>query len=335
MAAWVCHGDAALGCRRASVARGRYVFAMQGLSSAWLGFKRLFYILDVMSAFWWVAFLFLLGLNEQSAFLVLWRGSIVFIIIVFYLDTMRYSKFSLWAYSLTICIGTCVYLYGFTLIPEDVKLRIAIMLFFGTTIVLMFGRSSYLLSYSIYKIIAQNKRLVLAMDEMLIHDELTKQHNRRYFDTQLSRYLALFQRTQERFCVAMIDIDYFKQVNDTHGHAIGDDVLFQLSTYIKEKLRASDIFARYGGEEFVILLPMTEVGASVMMLDRLRAAVASREFDIHGQNIQLTISVGISITQDGDAAENLLARADSALYQAKETGRNKVVLFDERLALQG
>jgi len=306
---------------------GRYLFATKALAVPESRFKQLFYIVEVLAVVWWVAYLFLLGGRESETFLVLWRASLIFIIVTFYLDTMRYSKFALLTYSLLVCAGTFLYMNEFALISDDMKLRGNVILLFGTAIVLMFGRSSHVLSYGIYKIIAQNKQLVLARDEMLVHDELTKQHNRRYFDTQLSRYLSLFQRNADCFSVALLDIDYFKNVNDTHGHAVGDEVLIKLSASIKDKLRTSGIFARYGGEEFVMLLPTTELKRSEALLNRLKLSVASQIFKVNGIDIALTISVGATIVQHGDTAEVLLARADKALYQAKKNGRNQVVVI--------
>lgn len=303
----------------------RYVYAMQALTTHNINAKKMLYIVEVLAIIWWVAFVYLMGWDESDAFLTFWRVSIVFTIMVFYLDTMRFSMFALWSYVPTMVAGTLLYLFCFNLLPLDIQVRIAVVLFFGSIILVLFARSSYVLSYETYEIIAKNKKLMSMMDEMLIHDDLTKQYNRRYFTDQLSRHLALLQRKQQNFCVAIIDIDFFKRINDSYGHSVGDAVLIQFSGYIKNVIRTSDIFARYGGEEFVILLPITSMEDSVLMLDRLKGLVAAHVFDHDDHTLQLTVSIGVTAAQEADTTESIFVRADEALYQAKDNGRNQVV----------
>lgn len=305
---------------------GRYFVATRALTTTKsLLCRRLFFTVESFAGLWWVVFLFVMGWQEQSEAMTLWRITIPFIIMVFYMDSMRYSISALFIHPLVLCVGGMLYLYWFNDLLMPVKLNYMVMSLVGTAVLIHYGHASHLLSHETYQVIAQNKRLMLKMDDMLIHDELTKQHNRRYFDAQLSRYFSLFQRSGQHFCVAMVDVDYFKRINDLYGHAVGDAVLVALSAYIKDALRTSDIFARYGGEEFVILLPMTNSEESVVMLDRLRANVAAHVFKVDHLDIVLTISIGVAMVQG--RPEELLEYADNALYQAKDGGRNQVVLF--------
>lgn len=304
---------------------GRYVFATRALHLSSPRHQHLFHIVETLSGVSWITFLFLMGWYEQDEALTSWRCTFIFIIHVFYLDTMRFSMRSLLFFPPMICIGTCIYLYGFTLTSPELQLRLMSLSIFGTITIILYGRASYLFSYDTYKVIEQNQQLVETMEELLIHDELTQQNNRRYFDTQLTQFLALFKRSQQHFSIAVLDIDYFKRINDNYGHPIGDSVLIELSAYIKKRLRTTDVFARYGGEEFVILLPMTNLDSSTRMLDKVRADIEEKVFHIDKLEIKTTVSIGVTAVQPGDLDEHLLARADKALYSAKDNGRNKVI----------
>ena len=132
----------------------------------------------------------------------------------------------------------------------------------------------------------------------------------------------------------MSDIDFFKKVNDTYGHAVGDCVLRTVAKTIKRELRESDIASRYGGEEFIFLLPQTNIDEATVVAERLRSAVEKKKINIEEYNIEnvkeisVTISIGVSEYNKADKDPNALyEHADSVLYQAKETGRNKVVVY--------
>jgi diguanylate cyclase (GGDEF)-like protein len=122
----------------------------------------------------------------------------------------------------------------------------------------------------------------------------------------------------------MLDIDHFKQVNDTHGHSTGDDVLKAVAASIKNQLRNVDMVFRYGGEEFLILLSNTSREAAAMVGERLRFAAQSEEYPADDHTILLTVSLGCSTLLPGESADSLLRRADSALYVAKREGRNRL-----------
>ena len=155
------------------------------------------------------------------------------------------------------------------------------------------------------------------------HDALTGVYNRRRFDEKLAENSLLFQRTGRTFALLLIDADYFKRVNDTYGHAVGDEVLCQLAALIESNTRATDFVARYGGEEFAVLLPEVEEPDSPdVVAEKIRAAVAAATFATVGH---VTVSIGVSIAESADRDSSaLLKRADMHLYQAKGAGRNRV-----------
>ena len=163
-------------------------------------------------------------------------------------------------------------------------------------------------------------------------DVLTGWNNRRYLQVRLVEELARTRRDASSLVCLMLDIDHFKKVNDTYGHAAGDTVLRELAQRIESQVRVSDVAARYGGEEFVVLLPGTEIESGTLLAERIRKAVSANPIEIGGGNrITITVSIGIASIapiRDGDdlktTGESLLARADVALYSAKSSGRDRV-----------
>ena len=164
-------------------------------------------------------------------------------------------------------------------------------------------------------------------------DVLTGWNNRRYLQVRLVEELAQARRDASTLVCLMLDIDHFKSVNDTYGHAAGDAVLRELAQRIESQVRVSDIAARYGGEEFVVLLPGAELESGKLLAERIREAVSATPIDIgNGKSVTITASIGIaSIAPDRDVddlkttGDSLLARADVALYSAKSAGRDRVV----------
>ncbi len=166
-------------------------------------------------------------------------------------------------------------------------------------------------------------------------DALTGFYNRRQLDERVRQEVSQAKRKNNNLCAIMADIDYFKQVNDTYGHAAGDLVLKTVAKIMRAQLREYDIAARYGGEEFVILLPSTTVKEAENVAERLRNAVASKVIDIEKVNnnnktkmISVSISIGICEYDHNSPPESLVMNADKALYSAKESGRNKVILYE-------
>ncbi len=162
---------------------------------------------------------------------------------------------------------------------------------------------------------------------MALTDGLTGLYNRHYLNTHLANMVKQAQQDSKNLAVMIMDMDHFKQVNDTYGHDAGDMVLKQLAGLIMGAARSTDLAARFGGEEFVVLMPETDPQAALNAANRMRDIVEKTPFTINadGTTIQKTISIGVSsLHPDGDSVETLLKRADEALYAAKNGGRNKV-----------
>mgnify|MGYP003666427295 CR=1 FL=1 len=165
-------------------------------------------------------------------------------------------------------------------------------------------------------------------------DVLTGWHNRRYLQVRLKEELARASRDGSNLVCLMLDVDHFKNVNDTWGHAAGDAVLRELAHRIESQVRASDVAARYGGEEFVVLLPATGTADGVRLAERIRAAISDVPIELpNGESLGITASIGISGTSPAKhekdfktLGDSLIARADVALYKAKSEGRDRVVV---------
>jgi two-component system cell cycle response regulator len=164
---------------------------------------------------------------------------------------------------------------------------------------------------------------------LAVTDDLTGLYNRRYFDRHLALLLHKAQAQQRDLSLMLIDLDFFKSVNDTHGHDAGDAVLREFADRLRRNIRGVDLACRFGGEEFVVLMPDTDLRQAESVAERVRSAIAERRFDVSGKTpLPLTVSVGLARNEGaGDGPDQLLKRADVALYRAKHGGRNRVV-FD-------
>ena len=164
---------------------------------------------------------------------------------------------------------------------------------------------------------------------LAVTDELTGLYNRRYFDRHLGLMLDKAREQERDMAVMLIDMDYFKAVNDTHGHDTGDAVLKEFAQRLRRNIRGVDLACRFGGEEFVVLMPDTDYRQAHGVAERVRMAVAERTFEAGTVlPLQITVSVGVALNEtEADTPEMLLKRADIALYRAKREGRNRVV-FD-------
>jgi diguanylate cyclase (GGDEF)-like protein len=161
-------------------------------------------------------------------------------------------------------------------------------------------------------------------------DGLTGIYNKRYFLETLEREMGRCLRYDRPLSLVMIDIDFFKQVNDTHGHLAGDTVLSQLAALIAAKVRKEDIFARYGGEEFALILPEVPNDGAVQLAEKLRALVEATPMTFDGTPIRITISLGLaSLPKNEITVADFVQSADDFLYQAKESGRNRVCYLKE------
>jgi two-component system cell cycle response regulator len=163
--------------------------------------------------------------------------------------------------------------------------------------------------------------------EMAITDALTGLYNRRYMETHVSTLVEQAAARGKPLSVLVIDIDYFKAINDTYGHDAGDDVLRDFALRVRRSIRGIDLACRYGGEEFVVIMPETDMAVATVVAERLRRRIAAEPFPIqHGAGkVEVTISVGIATLGREDTAAAMIKRADQALYRAKRDGRNRVV----------
>ena len=172
----------------------------------------------------------------------------------------------------------------------------------------------------------RNALLYRAATQSALRDPLTDTGNRIAMDQTLEREIEMSRRHSQPLSLLMLDIDHFKQINDTYGHSAGDEVLKAVAASIKNQLRNVDMVFRFGGEEFLILLSNTSREAAAMVGERLRFAAQAQDYVAEGKMIELTVSIGCSTLLPGESAESLLRRADSALYVAKREGRNRLAM---------
>lgn len=155
-------------------------------------------------------------------------------------------------------------------------------------------------------------------------DALTRLYNRRHFENNFEREFARSKRYGSPLSVAIIDIDFFKKINDTYGHLCGDYVLKEVAYNMVNNFRQTDFVFRYGGEEFAVILTETPDENAKVPLERLRKLIENTKFSFNGENIKVTVSIGVSSNINCDNAWNMFESADKALYEAKGSGRNQV-----------
>jgi two-component system cell cycle response regulator len=167
-----------------------------------------------------------------------------------------------------------------------------------------------------------NRRLEL----LSITDGLTRLHNHRHFQDELTRAFEESARYERPLALVMIDIDFFKKVNDTYGHAVGDEVLKAVSALFRESIRATDLAARYGGEEFAVMMPETDLADAMKFAEKIRSLVEASPIATQAGPVSATVSVGVASVPHAriHAPNELVVAADKALYRAKKGGRNQV-----------
>ncbi len=200
----------------------------------------------------------------------------------------------------------------------DLTLEAYIMHVFWSTAAYMFGfLSAYLLEMSSQTLFLKEEEL----SKMAKTDKLTGLFNRSKLDEVLANELNRTQRSQSTFGLVMLDIDYFKLVNDTYGHQVGDEVLIGIAKILKENIRSTDMLARWGGEEFILIYLNNDKEKLLHLVEELRQKIEAHTFEKVGQT---TVSFGVTLYQSDDTVHSILKRADSALYLAKEYGRNRI-----------
>ena len=162
-----------------------------------------------------------------------------------------------------------------------------------------------------------------------VTDGLTGLYNRRHFESNLEREFLRAKRYKSDLSIAMIDVDFFKKVNDTYGHSCGDYVLKEIAFLINEAFRKTDMIFRYGGEEFVVILTETDCKNAIIPLERLRKNVEENKFRYENKELKITISIGVtSILENSQTPWELFDLADKALYEAKKNGRNQIKIAE-------
>lgn len=181
------------------------------------------------------------------------------------------------------------------------------------------------------KPVIESKLLMEKLKENSLKDGMTGLYNRRFLEEFITQFMRQADRNKDTYHVMMLDVDYFKQVNDTYGHDVGDKVIIAIGELLLRSVRSSDIAIRYGGEEFMIMLHNSTDEGATLVAKNIHSAFATIEFNVgQDETIYKTMSIGMSkFPDDGDTIWECIKRADTALYEAKETGRNKIVSFDK------
>jgi diguanylate cyclase (GGDEF)-like protein len=168
--------------------------------------------------------------------------------------------------------------------------------------------------------------LNVSLKESSIRDPLTNLLNRRAIMERMKELAAASEPAQPAFVVAMLDVDHFKRINDRYGHDAGDRALTRIAEIMRRSVRDSDDLARWGGEEFLVLLPEVSLSEGEAVIDRLLASVRGSGIEVEGEELLLTVSVGMALHRSGENISTTLSRADRALYLAKQAGRDRVAL---------
>ena len=164
------------------------------------------------------------------------------------------------------------------------------------------------------------------LEELLSKDELTGVANRRFLDFHLQNYIKRAKEFHVGFGVLFLDLDYFKKVNDTYGHLVGDIVLKETAGIIEKNLRNSDLVGRYGGEEFIAILQVDNTRHLRLIAEKLRKAIEDHVFNEEDKKIKLTVSIGGTLFGENDDEKSVVERADKNMYSSKQNGRNRVTL---------
>lgn len=266
----------------------------------------------------------------RSAFLLLGVTMFAFGMFRFKIkEFISLASFILFGYGLLIVV-----LFHYAPTQVDLRLEILLWLAFAVTLVqfsFLAGTIGHLrrkVSDKNLELAKQNAELEVALQrisDMAIRDELTGQYNRHYLMERIAEETQRCARYGSVFSLCILDIDFFKKVNDTHGHLAGDEVLRKVATGVASALRATDFLGRFGGEEFVIALTNTPIDGAMVIAERVREKIARLEFpEIEGQ-FQVTVSIGISEHDKRATPAMTLKLADEALYRAKEGGRNRCI----------
>jgi len=268
--------------------------------------------------------LYVIHFSNESRGVLLLACNIVLLFGIFRLSTRSFLYVSI--FTLLIYGGDIVLLKLYR--PQGVNLHIEYLQWGVLALVLVAFSviggyiSSLRQNLSISK--SEQAKAIEIIREMAIRDELTGLHNRRHVLELLDHEKNRSSRGGGIFCLAMLDIDHFKNVNDTYGHQAGDAVLQAVAAMIKTTMRNTEYCARYGGEEFLIVLTQTGIDGALIGAERVRTNIEKIPFPNIGSNFKITVSIGLSEYRMREGVDDIIARADEALYRAKNGGRNRV-----------
>lgn len=209
---------------------------------------------------------------------------------------------------------------------EFVDLIVPMVFFFGAIFVMIVNELSFKT--------AKDLQRIDILEKENITDSLMQIYNRRYFHTRLDQEIKRSERYKHHLSLLMLDIDHFKNINDVHGHQIGDEVLVGIAFILKLNVRTIDVIARYGGEEIVVILPETDKKGAFTTAEKIRKGIENHSFDpTSGEKFSVTVSFGVSsleMIKDKavDKSKRIIKLADDALYKAKNEGRNRVFLYE-------
>jgi diguanylate cyclase (GGDEF)-like protein len=213
----------------------------------------------------------------------------------------------------------------YSLMPIEVFVLLLIVLSVGMLALRQFADMRYKLELIVEERTKSLREKTLELERQATQDKLTGLFNRRYADTYLEQQLEYAKRYRQHFTIALADLDRFKQINDLHSHAAGDEVLRKVAEIFRERCRKTDMVARYGGEEFLICFPETDIRKASAICEQLRLAIEMEVWSFAGGGCAVTVSFGLAERRADSSRESLLNAADLRLYAAKNNGRNLVI----------
>jgi diguanylate cyclase (GGDEF)-like protein len=213
----------------------------------------------------------------------------------------------------------------FNVMPVEVFVLLLLVLSLGMLALRQFANMRYKLELLVDERTRSLREKTLELERQATQDKLTGLYNRRYADNWLDQQIDRARRYRQHLTIALADLDGFKQINDLHSHAAGDEVLRRVAAIFRERCRKSDIVARYGGEEFLICFPETDIRKARVICEELRVAVEMETWTALGLQGRVTVSFGLAERRSDSSRQSLLSAADLRLYAAKNNGRNQVI----------
>ncbi len=186
-------------------------------------------------------------------------------------------------------------------------------------------------SYFMISISISGTRRQQELELISMTDNLTGLYNRRYVERRFQEEYLRYGRTGQEFTLIIADIDFFKKINDTYGHACGDFLLKAVSEDIRKSVRTYDVVVRWGGDEFFVLLPATNEELGLNLAERIRKTVETSRYDYNSNLLAMTLTLGVSIVKPGDTPDGMIKKADVALYYGKKNNRNCTILYNENI----